>query len=135
MERIANYVPPDVEAWNELATIVGPGRRLDPASEAELRKALSSARSYSQSLATLSANLINRLNRHNLPYSPQDLDQIAVARNRIADAISGNAKSAIAICHPIGAVPAEYGQSAIGVLPATIEKSLTLLPGATTPAP
>jgi hypothetical protein len=115
-------------AWYELTAIVGPGRRLDPASEAELRKSLSLARGYSRSMVTLSGNLINELNSHDLPYSRDDLNHIAAARHEIASARPGNAQSAFSICRPIGAVPPQYGQAGVAVSPAVIRKGMSLLP-------
>jgi hypothetical protein len=135
VQRIFSYVPPEVQAWYELAAMVGPGRRLDPASEAELRKALGLARGYSRSMTTLSYNLVSRLEPHNLPYGPDDLGRIAAARHDIAGATPGNAQSAFAICRPIGAVPPQYGQAGTAVPPAIVAKGLTLLPGGAGAAP
>src|SRR5262249_14454598 len=42
------------EAWSRLYTMVGPGRRLDPASEADLRMALSIARNTGLDVANVS---------------------------------------------------------------------------------
>ena len=44
VERMESYSQLNLETWGNVYALVGPGRRLDPASEAELRKALSVAR-------------------------------------------------------------------------------------------
>jgi hypothetical protein len=134
VDRASSYVPQDVQTWYELAAIVGPGRRLDPASEAELRKALSLARGYSRSMVVLSAQLINILHRDNLPYNQRDLDLIAAARHEVVGATPGNVASTFTVCRPMGAVPAQYGQAGIPPLsPAAFGKVITILPGAVAP--
>lgn len=130
VQRIIGYAPSESQAWYELAAIVGPGRRLDPASEAELRKSLSLARGYSNSMTLLSNNLINRPTLHNLPFSPADLDRIATARHSLVGDMPGNPASITPVCRPIGAVPAQYGQAGVTLAPEAINKSLAILPGA-----
>jgi hypothetical protein len=133
LQRLTGYAPSEQEAWYELAAITGPGRRLDPASDAALRRALSLARGYSHSIASLSNNLINDRNLHNLPFSPADLELIAAARRDATRDSAGNGVSVLAVCQPIGAAPAQYGQAGGAITPETIAKSLTMLPAS--PAP
>jgi len=114
VERAESFNVMEREAWSTLYTMVGPGRRLDPASEAELRKALSTARLANRMILTTSAAFTTRTKAENLPYSRSDLDVIASAKR--APATGGNTGMAdinglALICAPIGAVPPRYGQS------------------------
>lgn len=129
VQRIIGYAPAESQAWYELAAIVGPGRRLDPASEAELRKSLSLARGYSHSMTLLANNLINSSTLRNLPFSPADLDRITTARRNMVGDVPGNSASRTPVCLPISAVPAQYGQAGVTLAPEAIKKSLALLPG------
>jgi hypothetical protein len=43
-QKADGFSPQESQTWSELSAIVGPGCRLDPATEAELRKSLSVAR-------------------------------------------------------------------------------------------
>jgi len=56
--------------------MVGPGRRLDPASEAKLREALSHARSDSRTIAALSLQMITSVKSHHLVFDREDLERI-----------------------------------------------------------
>jgi hypothetical protein len=111
------------EAWSSLYAMVGPGRSLDPASEAELRRALSQARLANRMLMTSASSLMEGAKGQDLPYSREDLESIAAAkrtpltgdktrmwagnvtvRDRVVVGLS-------LICDPIGPVPPRYGQS------------------------
>jgi hypothetical protein len=133
VQRAFGYVPAESQAWYTLASIVGPGRRLDPASEAELRTSLSLARGYSRSMVALSSNLINSASLRKLPFSQGDLDRFTAARRRIAGDVPGNAAAQDTACRPLGAVPAQYGQGGNAMTPAAIQQSLALLPGGKVP--
>ena len=130
LQRLQYYSPLEQQAWFELGAMTGPGRRLDPASEAELRKNLSLARGIFQSTAQLNYRLINSVNQRNLPYNQADLDVIAGARRGAARNVPGNAAAVINACRPIGAVPAQYGQAG-GRMPSPedVAKSLMKLTG------
>src|SRR5476649_1299583 len=91
--------------------MIGPGRRLDTASEAELRKNLSLARGIFQSMTLLNYILVNSVNSRNLPYNQADLDRIAEAKRFLAGNVPGNAASLSTVCRPIGAAPAQSGQA------------------------
>src|SRR6185503_2406555 len=54
VQRIEEYGVPETEDWSGLYAMVGPGRRLDPASEAQLRSALGRARNANRVVSTLS---------------------------------------------------------------------------------
>jgi hypothetical protein len=128
----------EVDAWSGLSAMIGPGRRLDPASEAELRKALGLARTYNRSLEGLSYQILLSSKAQNLPYSQSELEAIAVMRDEplTADKITTqNSTPNSLICGPIGAVPAQYGQSAEPSPPSRMADGMKLLPSAVTPAP
>jgi hypothetical protein len=57
-------------AWANLSAMVGPGRRLDPASEAELRKALSQARYYNRIMTLGGGQIARGIGRMDLPFPP-----------------------------------------------------------------
>jgi len=106
VQRIENYAAAELGEWAELYTMVGPGRRLDPASESELRKALSEARSMSRTNASLGIQLGARVKFLDLPFSREDLERIATAKRPPASAAPAD------ICLPIGPAAASYGQGA-----------------------
>jgi hypothetical protein len=80
-ERIEVFSLREIEDWNELYTMVGPGRRLDPASESELRKALSDARTNNRTIATLGLQVAKLVKSLNLPFSREDLERIELSRH------------------------------------------------------
>ncbi|HET7085436.1 MAG TPA: hypothetical protein VFI23_11745 [Rhizomicrobium sp.] len=120
----------NLQAWSELYPMVGPGRRLDPASEADLRKALSLARAVNRSYASQSLTLIERTYVLKLPFSSSDLNQIADAKSvsLMKPAVGVNPDQTSAICSPIGAVPPRYGQAQFAPTPAVSEQALKNLP-------
>jgi hypothetical protein len=126
----------ELDAWSSLSAMMGPGRRLDPASEAELRKALGLARSYNRSLTGFSFQMLLSLKEQNLPYSQNDLEAIAAMRDQFLTAdklTTQNAYPISMICGPIGAVPAQYGLAIVPSPPSRVEEGMKLLPGDTTP--
>ncbi len=114
VERAEGFNVLEREAWSSLYTMVGPGRRLDPASEAKLREALSMARFSNRMLLTSVASLMDAAGRENLPFSKTDLENIG--RVKRAPTTSSKTSSTYSIgmaliCDPIGPVPPRYGQS------------------------
>lgn len=111
----------EVVAWDSLYTLVGPGRRLDSASEARLREALSHARTVNRLMAIMAVQLMNRVNALGLPYSPDDLERIAESRRSgLIEPVGnlGTGGAAGAICAPLGKVPPLYGQGSFnGITP------------------
>jgi hypothetical protein len=107
------------EAWTDLNAISGPGRRLDPASETELRRALGRARITTQAKADLSALILDQAQKQHLPFTPQDLNLIAALRSAAQNGDKTDVPAALAkllpggfrICRPIGPAPAHYGQA------------------------
>jgi hypothetical protein len=126
----------EIEVWNILGTLVGPGRRLDPASEAELRKALSQARDYNRGFAVTSYTVLNIIRTLNPPYSKSDL--AFIARSRDEDPMAPSRPVTMEYlnpqflaCQPLGAVPHHYGQMAVQDVPGVVESGLKLLPDTT----
>jgi hypothetical protein len=128
----------EFDAWSDLTAIVGPGRRLDPASETELRRALSRARSDNRTVASLVSLLIARVKEQNLPFSQGDLgDLAAVQRESLT---SGQISAATGypmflICRPVGPAPAYYGQGTGTALPPLIRQTVRHLPDFSAGAP
>ena len=116
----------ETEVWGKLSAIAGPGRRLDAASDAELRKELSLARQFERNLAGIALNILSSVKAQNLPYSRSELAAIA--------AIPGRSLTAFPICRPIGAVPPQYGESTFPKSPTALEEGVKLLPNFNSPA-
>src|SRR3569833_2174433 len=57
-------------AWANLSTIIGPGRRLDSASDAAIRAALSQARYYNRAMALAGGQVARRIGALGLPHGP-----------------------------------------------------------------
>lgn len=114
--------------WNSLYAMVGPGRRLDPASEARLRDAMSQARSWNREMATVGANIINRVKTLNLPFSASDLDSIALSEREPLVKSRKEYSPTGQVCAPIEASPAVYGQAMSGYVPNSTDRDLRNLP-------
>jgi len=128
MEGLTQF---NLQAWSELYPMVGPGRRLDPASEAELRKALSFARAVNRNYASLATTLVVRTHALGLPFSNDDLKQIADAKRQSLTVLRPNATqpdTTSALCGPIGAVPPRYGQSQFSLTPALSDQAMKNFP-------
>jgi len=69
-------------AWQSLYAMVGPGRRLDAASEARLRESLSQARTLNRLAAAASNFIAVRANTLGLSFSAADLALIAQGKHR-----------------------------------------------------
>jgi len=105
LTRMGEFSEQEINAWSVLYSMVGPGRRLDPASEASLRVALGQVRTYSNVLDSMSTQLIERFAKLPLALDRENRDQLASAQNRpLTDIFS---------CRPIGAPPPSYGQGYI----------------------
>lgn len=129
VERMEGVTQVDFQAWSNLYVMIGPGRPLDPASEADLRKALSLARATSRSYASQSITLVFRTQALGLPFSRDDLKQIAAAKQTLPRAQIRALPNPISpMCGPIGAVPARYGQSQLAVVPALSDQALKTMP-------
>ena len=125
------YSPLELEPWSTLATMTGPGRRLDPASEADLRKAISMARSYIRTRTNLALQMLRNLNRLNLPYNQSDKQAMAAARDESlmgGKITAENSSPLFLICQPIGAAPSTYGHTPLAEAPGITEAGMKLLP-------
>ncbi|MBV9550397.1 MAG: hypothetical protein JO256_12070 [Alphaproteobacteria bacterium] len=131
VERIALFAGQETAAWDDLYAMVGPGRRLDPASEAALRQALSHARASNRYMASLSATLVARVKNHALAFSPTDLAMISAAAHESLtgpNSAGRDVNPPSIICGPLGAVPASYGQAQESAIPARVEEIVKALP-------
>ena len=130
MARMEGMTQFNLQAWSELYAMIGPGRRLDPASEADLRKALSLARATSRTYASMGMTLFLRTRALGLPFSGEDLKQIADARREPLATLPSAAGigSISAICDPLGAVPPRYGQSQLPLVPTFSDQTLKTQP-------
>jgi len=120
----------EIEAWNSLYAMVGPGRRLDAASQAKLRDALGQARAQNRITATASNTLLNQVKALNLPFSPEDLNQITQADTK---PFSNTPRTMFGggfgtVCLPMGAPPSTYGQAMWSGVPATYEEAIKARP-------
>ncbi|MDB5440181.1 MAG: hypothetical protein JWM33_2608 [Caulobacteraceae bacterium] len=99
--------------WTKLNTMAGPGRRLDPASEADLRSALSEARYYDRVMALAGGQLVETIQSLQLPHRD--------AQNVIDNALHFNINDHVA-CKGWGTdVPSQYGQAPFAAYKSTIE--------------
>ena len=127
----AYYGPTELETWSNLSTMMGPGRRLDPASEADLRKAISLARTQNRSLANLSFQMLRNLKTQDLPFNQNDKQIIAEARDVSLESgkiTAASSSPTFLVCQPIGAAPPQYGQTPLAVTPGVTEEAMKLLP-------
>ncbi|MBV9548778.1 MAG: hypothetical protein JO256_03785 [Alphaproteobacteria bacterium] len=138
---------PDPNAWTDLDDISGPGRRLDPASLADLRRSLGRARTLARRRAFGASLIIERTKTLHLPFNAQDLKLIALLRRLALESnattvpkeAEGVLRGGFSICRPIGTVPPHYGQSSYNLAPPLTDERLKSLPPfgdtASSPAP
>jgi hypothetical protein len=120
------------DVWSNLNAMVGPGRRLDPVSEAELRKTLGLARAYNRNFAISAMVILRDQKNLNLPYSEDDLKAIAAARREPLSRtqITFTYMNPLGLsCQPIGAVPDHYGQTSVPDIPGIVEEGMRQLSG------
>ncbi len=79
VERIENWNRQETEAWSNLQTLSGAGRRYDPAHDAELRKALGLVITYNTVISITSERFILSVQSQNLPFTQQERQQMAEA--------------------------------------------------------
>jgi len=130
VQRAELYATRETEAWSDLYVMVGPGRKLDSASEADLRRTLSRARDMGRTLTTMSWFLANEAAAVNLPFTAAERHELDRIRKRPLMAAPRHEDDAdtSSICGPIGAVPANYGQAPEGEIPVLASKAATRLP-------
>ncbi len=130
VQRAELYATRETEAWSDLYAMVGPGGRLDSASEADLRRTLSRARDTGRTLTTMSWILVNEAAAVNLPFTAaerHELDRIQ-RRSLVAPQRQQDDANTSSICGPIGPVPANYGAAPEGEAAALLSKLATRLP-------
>ena len=124
----------EIQAWSDINSMAGPGRRLDPAGEERLRAALSTARSLSRAQAFGAIRMVQEVAAPGLvSFSKQERDYfIAPIRNGSLTEGQYEVNNAITpmfdICRPLGAVPAHYGQGILPGVPAVMPQVLKTLP-------
>jgi hypothetical protein len=123
--------------WKRLYGIVGPGRRLDPGSEAVLRQALGEARGTNRVVISLSYTLLHAAGIQELPFSSEDRATLARIRQiqLTGTKPSLNAPLAFQICDPLGPVPATYGQAPFSALPTLLDEAVKTIPDYSGAAP
>ena len=124
VEREQENYTLEVTAWSDLSAMVGPGRRLDPASEAQLRSALTRARAIGRNMAANSMFMVAGVRRMGLSFSRDELDRITEVRTQsLTDDKPTLTRPGTlsAICGPIGAVPPNYGAAQADQIPAMVE--------------
>jgi hypothetical protein len=114
VQRLETIGTREIEAWENLYTMVGPGRRLDPASEEAIRKALSSARYSNHVMTSLSLQMADRITDLHLPFSRQELADIREQRHQ---SINGRF-----ICGKIGPAPSGYGKAEGTITPQLLRR-------------
>ena len=116
VDRANEYSVDEGYAWARLSTMVGPGRRLDAASEADLRRAISLARYQNRMLAGIASVVIYRANALALPFSKSDRDAITAIQSQTltSDKVSPLVPwPFFMVCRPLGTVPAQYGNTSL----------------------
>ncbi len=128
IQRIEEFNKEELGPWNSLYAMVGPGRRLDPASEAKLRDALSQARTDSRSVVNLAVALMDRVQSQHIHFGREDLERIAAVERDPALIQTG-------VCAPTGTPPAIYGQGYVSPVFARIPQIAKSPPDFSSDAP
>jgi hypothetical protein len=114
--------------WDSLYAMVGPGRRLDPASDARLRDALSHARASNREMTVMGTNITREVKALNLPFSPNDLNVIAAGEHLPLVKPRNEFSFTGYVCAPIEKAPAVYGQAMWTFVPYRNDASLKAVP-------
>jgi hypothetical protein len=129
--REEEFSTEEIPVWNTLYAMVGPGRRLDPSSEARLREALSQARSINRLMAVIANQVVVSAHGLGLAFSPDDRALIAESRNMALLAprtLLNSGEPVGLICAPIGKPPEHYGQGIYGAGARQIDDAVKALP-------
>ena len=127
IQRAEIYGQDELEAWSDLSAMAGPGRRLDPASEAELRRAMGRARTANRILTSISSIVMVQAKPLNLPFGPNEqklVDNAVHVSLASAPATATNPSPMSVICGPIGPVAPSYGQGTLGTVPGFLEDGI-----------
>ncbi len=115
IERANTRTLQELEAMTRLSTIVGPGRRLDPASEAQLREALSQARWLNRGIVRASSNIWTVAVEQKMVFSRDDARLIAEALQKPLFPVTRSHSRIVSGCPTIGKpMAASYGQAGWG---------------------
>ena len=130
VQRIDETTRQELEHWTVLYGIVGPGRHLDPVSEAQLRQALGQARGSNRFVTNLSSLLIRATGNMELEFSPGDRARLAQVKQY---QLMGHKPQLYmplgsSICDPIGPVPTAYGQAPLSAMPALLSDAVKAIP-------
>ncbi len=119
IERANARTLQELDAMTRLSTMVGPGRRLDPVSEGQLREALSQARWLNRGVVRASSNIWTVAVEQKMVFSREDARQIVDALQKPLFAVTRTRSQALSGCPTIGKpMAASYGQAEWGfVLP------------------
>jgi hypothetical protein len=119
VERANARTLQELEAMTRLSTMVGPGRRLDPASEVQLREALSQARWLNRGVVRASSNIWTVAVEQKMVFSRDDARLIAGALRSPLFPVTRTRFQISSGCPSIGKPMAvDYGQAEWGfVLP------------------
>ncbi|MBV9548781.1 MAG: hypothetical protein JO256_03800 [Alphaproteobacteria bacterium] len=120
----------ELEEWKILYGMVGPGRRLDPASEAQLRQALGQARGSNRMLTNMSSQLFRTTKNLEIQFSPDERADLTLWKQM---PLTGGKPTLYApvrfsICNPMGPVPASYGQAPYSAFPSLMNEALKTIP-------
>lgn len=129
--REEDFSRDEIPVWNALYAMVGPGRRLDPSSEARLREALSQARATNRLMAIIANQVVVSVNGLGLTFSPEDRTLMAESRNMALLAprsLLNSGEPVGLICAPIGKPPEHYGQGIYGAGARLIDEAVKTLP-------
>jgi hypothetical protein len=91
----------ELDIWTRLYALVGPGRALQPAEAGELRRAISEARAANQVMGLAAIRV------------QQATQAWHVTLNERLARSFGRSTDDYAICHPVGPIPAHYGNAPI----------------------
>jgi len=136
IERQAGFSVEEMAAWYALYTMVGPGRRLDPSSEARIREGLSQARTINRVMVAIANIVAVRANSLGLSFSAGDLALIDQGKHRPlqpdhdpeVSLYNGGGVPFGAICAPIGKPPSVSGQGHFSAVPSLIDDAVKNLP-------
>ncbi len=128
------YSDQEIQAWSDINTMAGPGRRLDPAAEDRLRSAISTARSLNRALGFGAARMVETASAPalGLSFTKSERDYfITPMRNGSlteGQYTTDTMTPMFDICRPLGAVPAHYGDGILPGVKAVMPEILKTLP-------
>lgn len=128
IQKADEFSTAEITQWNELYAMVGPGRRLDAASEARLRSAMSQARVLGRTMTAVGQNIIVNVKALNPSFSDRDLAVIAQGEREPGPTSRNDYNVLGTVCLPIEKAPATYGQGGFRYIPTHNDENLKKLP-------